>query len=176
MEIMKNKDVLFYEVALDDVKLKGLDLTTLISRNKEMAAEEAKHLRAGIEQPEVIKEYRNKLQALQEKYAKKNAEGNVIMKVVSVGGQEVEMPDIESFNDSDGPYAKEYAKLRADNSEDLTKYEALVNEFKSRLDDENENFKPILINYEYVPKDIDSDDMNIIWGLIDKKTIPEHLK
>ena len=173
---MRNKDVLYYEVALEDVRLKGLDLTTVISRNKEMAAEEAKHLRAAIEQPERVQEYRKELQALQDKYAKKNAEGGMVMRLVSVGGQQVEIPDIEGYNDADSLYAKAYAQLRSKYNEELVEYESLIEQFKARLDDENENFKPILINYEYIPKNIESEDMNIIWGLVDKTTLPEHLR
>ena len=46
---------------------------------------------------------------------------------------------------------------------------------KERLKEENDNFKPILIPYDSIPKDINSDNMNIIWNLIDKTTIPDHL-
>ena len=173
---MKNQDVMFYEIALEGLSLKGLDLVTLISRNQEMAAEEAKHLRAGIEPSEKIKEYRNKLNEIQQKFAKKNSEGNTIMRLVSVGGDQIEIPDIEDFDNPEGEYAREYAKLRAKYSDELTEYEGLINEFKRRLGDENENFKPRMIDFQYLPKDIGSKEMKIIWGLIDKNTLPEHLR
>jgi hypothetical protein len=172
---MKNKDVLFYEVALSDVQLKGIDLTIIISRNQELAAEEAKHLRKAIEPPDSIKEYKRKLDAVQVKHALKNAEGNVIMRTVNVGDREVEIPDIESFNEPDGPYARDFSELRAQYNGEIEEYDKLVKEFKDKLEEENKNFKPVLINYEHIPRDIDSDDMNIIWGLIDKDTIPDHL-
>jgi hypothetical protein len=173
---MKNKDVLFYEVALDDVRLNGVDLTIIISRDKELAATEAKHLKAAIEPTEKIKEYRKSLVEIQRKHAKKNSEGNMIMRSVNVGNATVDMPDIESFNDPDGPYAKDFAQLRSKYNGEIEEYDKLVEEFKGKLEDENKSFNPILINYEIIPKDIRSEDMNIIWDLIDKSTLPEHLK
>jgi len=176
MEIMKNKDVLFYEVALDDVELKGIDVVTLLSRNKELATEEAKHLRAPIQPTEKIKEYRSKLNDIQMRFSKKNSEGHMIMRVVNAGGERVEIPDIEDFDNPEGLYAKEYAKLRQEFAEELKEYEELIADFKKRLDDDNENFTPILIDFQYLPKDIGSKEMRIIWELLDKSTIPAHLK
>jgi hypothetical protein len=33
-----------------------------------------------------------------------------------------------------------------------------------------------LYKYEDLPKDIDQETMNVIWDLIDKDTLPDHLK
>jgi len=172
---MKNQDVLFYEVALDDVRLKGIDLTIIISRNRELAEQEAKHLRSSIEPPDEIKEYRKLLIGIQEKYAMRNAEGNIIMREVNAGGKMIEIPQIEGYDDPDGQYAKEFRELREQYNGQIKEYDMLVSEFKGKLGEENESFKPILISYDIIPKDIDSDNMNIIWNLIDKTTIPDHL-
>jgi len=172
---MKNQEVLFYEVALDDVRLKGIDLTIIISRNRELAEQEAKHLRSAIDPPEKIKEYRKGLTAIQEKHANRNAEGNIIMREVNAGGRTVEIPEIEGFDDPGSLYAKEFKELKDQYNGEIEAYDKLVHEFKDKLKEENDNFKPILIPYDSIPKDINSDNMNIIWNLIDKTTIPDHL-
>ena len=172
---MKNEDVLFYEMALDRLKLKGIDITIVISRNQDLAATEAKRLRSAIEPSDKVREYRQKYNHLQVKHAKKNAEGNVIMRTVEVGGNKIDIPDIDSFNDPEGEYAKDFAALRAEYNGELTEFDQLLKEFKEKMQEENEYFIPILIDYEIIPKDISSEDMNIIYPLIDKKTMPKHL-
>ena len=73
------------------------------------------------------------------------------------------------------PLAPVRSQLRSQYNGEIEEYDKIVNEFKNMLEKENKIFIPVLIDYDYIPKDISSDDMNIIWNLIDRQTIPDHL-
>jgi hypothetical protein len=173
---MKNKDVLFYEIALRDVRQKGVDFTATISRNREMAEKEARHLREVLKPDNGMVDYRKEMQEMQDKFTKKNAEGTKMSKTVVIDGDQREVPDIIGIDDPESEYAKGYAEIQDKYATTLSDYEKIINDFNANLDKDNDNFRPIMIGYDEIPQEISQDEMDIIWNLIDKDTMPDKFK
>lgn len=155
---MKNKELNVLLQSLNAVNaLTGVKFAYAVSKNKKMLMSELEDLQESIKPDKEFIEYDKQRVELCEKYASKDRNGKCDL----VNNQYTFGKDRKKFDNEVGKLNKKYSKV-------VDKRKKTLEEFEKLLDKES-SFKPFMIDYSEVPKDITVAQMDGIIELINGK-------
>lgn len=151
---MKNIDILNLSLNLSNIDLKGVKISYAIARNIAILKPEAEALLKAKEPSNDFKVYDNERVEIAKKYAKKDENGEPVIK-----------DDTYVFDNKEA-FDKEVAKLQKLHAKAIEEREKQINDFKDLLEKET----PIelhKVNITDIPEDITSQQMLAIYQIIE---------
>lgn len=152
---MKNKELIGVYKALTGMNYVGVKFGYFVARNIKIIGDEIDAFQKSIEPSPSYNEYDTKRVEIAKKYAKKDMIGNPV-----IVNNKYEMEDQETSD-------KEFSILKEENEEVIGARTKQINEYEKLLDEEciAELYK---IKQEYLPQDIQTQDIRIIFNLIEE--------
>lgn len=160
---MKNQDVLYLAMALKDVDAPEMEpgFNYAISATLADANKVAETIKKALAPTEEYSKYEEELQALREKFAEKDENGDP--KFFSNNG--VKQYVIKDIGKPGNPFSKAVEKLQEKNKEVIDKREKQL-EF---IFEENKDFKPHTVSVAQIPKGLSRASMDAVYLIVEEK-------
>lgn len=164
---MTNKQVLALAEGLPFVDVPDMTgaFNYAVSANLLEAQRISKSINDGIKPDEAMKEYDKKSKKLLEDHSNKDKDGKPISTDHRIGNKLMTHYDIPGIGDTKSKYSKAFEKLKEEYKDVIKTHEKKL-EF---LDVKNNEFKPVMIHIDEIPKGLSREASDTILPLVKKK-------
>ncbi len=163
---MTKEQVLRLHAGLSKSRLTGHRFTYAVTKNKESLAPEVKAIRESLKPLEKYKDYEERIQELNEKFANKDKKGNPVRFDL---GQGRFAYDIPGANSSESEYSKAVDKVKKEFKDIIDKQEKKIEEDKKFLQEES-TVDIMKISLKIVPEDAPQEVMDGLFFMIKEPT------
>lgn len=163
---MTKGQVLRLHTGLSKSRLTGHRFTYVVTKNKEVLAPEVKAIREALKPIEKYKEYEDRIQELNVKFANKDQKGNPVRFDL---GQGRFVYDIPGLNLSESEYSKAVEKAKEEFKDIIDKQEK-KNEADQKFLQEESTVDIMKISLKIVPEDAPQEVMDGLYFMIKEPT------
>jgi len=170
---MRYIDCLVMSAGLQDVNASGMKarFSYAVARNKRLLEPVIKSLEEMVKPSEEHVKFIAERKKILQEFAKKDENGDPIVRAAVVAGQQQETYMIPGISDMSNEFNIKLDKLKKKFKKEIDEQEVKEKEYDEHLDEEAKDFAPIMVEWKLVPDELSQQAMDGVLLMIKEESV-----